>query len=674
MAKIIDLVVKAISLVDRPANKKPLYVKSAEGDYYEKSLRFDIRKKDAIEGIAYGVIYEPDAVDTQGDWADAETIRRASHDFMEMGRQNEIDIMHDGRTGKGVLIESSILRAEDPHYPGVKIGAWVGAIKMKGEALARLDEIGGFSLEGRAHLDFTATPPLKKSASTKKNNTDTMKITLSKIHGLVLGTLMKASGKSDVDVAKAVDMKIEKFQGFIAGADDAPVIELEEDQLGDVLKSAGIEPLKWSAALIKAEEDARVAEEAARTAAEPEEEDDDDEVEEVVDGKQKSTPKGKLSKREIKLEKRVKELEKMSIQKGKQENAGRTVHILKVDEGTKVIGDRIEKAEVDKMTTADKCSHIMKAFIKPERIEAIRKSNNLDVGDLSPGGTLTAAQTDMLISLMVDQSAFLKAIQVVKMKSTKQDVNVFDMTGRKMTRQASGYWPTDDSYMSKSLNKSLTMNAAKGSIFTTITTEMLLSYQNLAQWEQQFVGALAMQMANELVDGGFNMNADTAGATNTWASLAKGWIKRCLESCEANQIIDISTGGYTTPQEILDAVIAAGYATSPRFFTEATPLILSSANWDTHEKNLLDRMDATPILVNGAEKKYRGRPVSTLTYPDVSTYLQTELKNLVLGVCGGDNVGMSMQVLDVPDGKLIINGVFFDYELVNYQGATVTKA
>ena len=68
MAKLLNLNVNFISIVDDGANRKPLIYKNDAGDQARFDFPIRIAKADEEKGIIYGVVYEPDTVDTQGDW------------------------------------------------------------------------------------------------------------------------------------------------------------------------------------------------------------------------------------------------------------------------------------------------------------------------------------------------------------------------------------------------------------------------------------------------------------------------------------------------------------------------------------------------------------------------------------------------------------------------------
>lgn len=118
MAKLKKLRVAFISLVKKPANKLDIVYKSADGKFTDdKEIKIT---KSTAEGLVYGTVYEPNVKDTDGDWADAETIRKAAHDFMESSRIDKIDENHNEKPNGARVVESSVNAK----------GAWDVVIKM----------------------------------------------------------------------------------------------------------------------------------------------------------------------------------------------------------------------------------------------------------------------------------------------------------------------------------------------------------------------------------------------------------------------------------------------------------------------------------------------------------------------------------------------------------------
>lgn len=151
-----------ISLVKHPANRRPIIYKSAEGQF-EMDIR--IIKTDKLKKFIYGVVYEPNAVDTQDDSAGAPLIQNTAHEFLKMGLVNMVDEQHDFEPGKGKIVESFILRGEDPNFPNVNKGAWCVVIEPDESVIEAIErgDIGGLSLAGQGSYKKSGelTPQIK---------------------------------------------------------------------------------------------------------------------------------------------------------------------------------------------------------------------------------------------------------------------------------------------------------------------------------------------------------------------------------------------------------------------------------------------------------------------------------------------------------------------------------
>ncbi len=146
--------VSHISLVHAGANGATVLYKSADGAGDKESGTIEIIKSDAEKGILYGVVYEPDKVDSQGDFAKAEEIEQAAWLFLKEGNQENVDRNHDLKKVDAFIAESFILKGEDERYPKVKKGAWVVAVKLESEDLKKEAKSGktikGLSMYGSA--------------------------------------------------------------------------------------------------------------------------------------------------------------------------------------------------------------------------------------------------------------------------------------------------------------------------------------------------------------------------------------------------------------------------------------------------------------------------------------------------------------------------------------------
>lgn len=121
MAKLNKLQVSFISLVDKPANKRDIVYKCRDKFTDEKLIKV---AKASDQGLVKGTVYEPNVKDTDGDWADAETIQKAAHDFLIGGKNFNVDTDHSENKIGAAVVESHINEK----------GAWEVTLKMDPES------------------------------------------------------------------------------------------------------------------------------------------------------------------------------------------------------------------------------------------------------------------------------------------------------------------------------------------------------------------------------------------------------------------------------------------------------------------------------------------------------------------------------------------------------------
>lgn len=160
--RILDADINVIALCRRGANRQPVIFKSEDD-----TASFDtVTKFNEERGELTSVVYAPNVVDTQGDYADADTIRKIAHKAMRNGRIG-INIDHDGKTldsSKAAVVESFIIAKGDERFQNWKdnegqdvdlTGAWATVIKLDDEDLKRRyreGDFNGVSMEGKARL------------------------------------------------------------------------------------------------------------------------------------------------------------------------------------------------------------------------------------------------------------------------------------------------------------------------------------------------------------------------------------------------------------------------------------------------------------------------------------------------------------------------------------------
>ena len=138
-----NIKISEISFVPAGANGAEFIAKSADG-----TMLVEIRKADAVKKAVYGIVYEPDKEDSQGEKATAGEIEKAAWGAL----QNHAVIKTDHKEpASAYLAESYLAKANDPD--GYPEGAWAVVVKVEDDALFEQIEKGeckAFSMGGQA--------------------------------------------------------------------------------------------------------------------------------------------------------------------------------------------------------------------------------------------------------------------------------------------------------------------------------------------------------------------------------------------------------------------------------------------------------------------------------------------------------------------------------------------
>ena len=164
-----------VSLVKKGANREKFFlVKSdAEATYETQS---PILAKSEKKQIAYGVVYAPDVVDTQGDFMKAETIEQAAHDYML--KSQAVDKEHTFEVLDGAKIVESYIAPCDMELGGTKIvkGSWVMGTKVTNDEVwqqIKKGEISAYSIGGTGErVKVKEEKKVKKEADELSDNDD----------------------------------------------------------------------------------------------------------------------------------------------------------------------------------------------------------------------------------------------------------------------------------------------------------------------------------------------------------------------------------------------------------------------------------------------------------------------------------------------------------------------
>lgn len=107
------------------------------------------------EHIVYGIVYEPDTVDAQGDQASADEIQKAAYDFME--NVQTFKVMHKGKKVKVKILENYIAPVDFTiAKKQVKKGSWVLVTRILDSKLwkdIKAGKLTGYSMAGYAKIE-----------------------------------------------------------------------------------------------------------------------------------------------------------------------------------------------------------------------------------------------------------------------------------------------------------------------------------------------------------------------------------------------------------------------------------------------------------------------------------------------------------------------------------------
>lgn len=147
MAELKDVKIKFVSLVKKAANKHSFCIVKSDGAY---QLEAEIIKADDDKRLVTSIVYEPNTVDSHGDYMTAEEIERAAHDFLINGKG--ADIQHNYQKANVDIVESWVTKT-DTIVGGqeIKKGTWMATAKVNDDIVwkaVKSGDITGFSMGG----------------------------------------------------------------------------------------------------------------------------------------------------------------------------------------------------------------------------------------------------------------------------------------------------------------------------------------------------------------------------------------------------------------------------------------------------------------------------------------------------------------------------------------------
>lgn len=149
--EITDAKIQFVSLVDKAANKRQFLIKKEDGGKAAFTTYGRIVKADAETHYVTGIVYEPMAEDSHGNFMTEAEITKAAYWFAKNG--NKVDLQHSFEPLDGAsVVESWIAKADfDIDGETIKKGTWLMTVEVADESVwegIEKGEITGLSMGG----------------------------------------------------------------------------------------------------------------------------------------------------------------------------------------------------------------------------------------------------------------------------------------------------------------------------------------------------------------------------------------------------------------------------------------------------------------------------------------------------------------------------------------------
>ncbi|MDR2522550.1 MAG: XkdF-like putative serine protease domain-containing protein [Synergistaceae bacterium] len=221
-----EMRVDFISLVSKGANgKKVIWKSGIEGggnlEAFETPLK-KVKKSDE-KRVVYGIVYSPEQVDSQGEYASREEIEKAAYGFMKGLKLLNVDARHDFDPKGAFVAESWIIKGADSLFPDEPEGSWAAAVRVEDNALwedVKKGSLAGLSMAGYA-------------AKVKKGEEGFM----AKMEELLARVLKGAGGKEAKEAKEAEDGKVKKAEPAEADAEEIAKIASALENIPSLLES-----------------------------------------------------------------------------------------------------------------------------------------------------------------------------------------------------------------------------------------------------------------------------------------------------------------------------------------------------------------------------------------------------------------------------------------------------
>lgn len=115
-------------------------------------LAFKIVKIDHDQQLVTGVVYSPWVLDSHGHYMSDVEVEKTCHAFLAQGRQDQVDVMHDNKVIKALVVETYIERVGSEEVP---VGSWVATTKINDKVVwnrIKKGELNGYSMEIMSYM------------------------------------------------------------------------------------------------------------------------------------------------------------------------------------------------------------------------------------------------------------------------------------------------------------------------------------------------------------------------------------------------------------------------------------------------------------------------------------------------------------------------------------------
>lgn len=158
---------------------------------------------DEEQRIVWAEVYAPNRPDSDGEYMDADGIRKMAYEFMKTMKLDQIDSQHNNELVPGAcVVESFIARKDDPDFLE---GAWVVGVYIHDDDMwekVKKGEINGFSMEAMVSKEVK-------------------EVTL-EVPPIISGRTMKAEGDGEVeDHTHTFHVAYDESGRFLGGKTDS---------------------------------------------------------------------------------------------------------------------------------------------------------------------------------------------------------------------------------------------------------------------------------------------------------------------------------------------------------------------------------------------------------------------------------------------------------------------